>query len=105
MTDTRSPRPMAPPFPGRSIFFAFVATLAAFAVILNGYGSEIVKRFEQFYSDFRTSMLSDRINTDHDRVVIVSVGEGASSRSVSRSVRSHRCCSLRSHAFSPRLGS
>lgn len=82
MTDTRSPRPMAPPFPARSVFFALVASLAAFAVILNGYGSVIVKQVEQFYSDFRTSLLSDRIAADHERVVIVSVGEGATSRGV-----------------------
>ncbi len=77
MTDQQSPRPGAEPFPAWALFFALVAAAATFAVILSGYGAFVVQRVEQVYSDFRTSLLSDRITTDHPDIVIVSVGENA----------------------------
>ncbi len=70
------------PFPSWPVAFAILVTLAAFGVILNGYGSFVVQRVEQVYSDFRTSLLSDRIVGDHPDIVIVSVGDGATASSL-----------------------
>jgi CHASE2 domain-containing sensor protein len=77
MTDMKSPRTGTDPFPAWAVFFALLAAAAAFAVILSGYGAFVVQRAEQVYSDFRTSLLSDRIISDHPDIVMVSVGENA----------------------------
>lgn len=59
---------------------AIVATLAAFAVVLSGQGSDWMQRAEQYYGDIRTSLFTDKIGGDHPEIVLISVGDNVDAR-------------------------
>lgn len=73
---------VADTFPRWSALGALAAVLAAFGVVLSGHGSLVLGGVEQRISDFRTAFFSDRVFNDYPDIVIVSVGESTTSRSV-----------------------
>ena len=60
------------------MLIALAAALAAFAMVLSGQANGIVQAVEQFYSDMRTSLFSDRLSADHPDIVLISVGDNVS---------------------------